>query len=129
MIYVYMDSKGCPFSDWMAMAKKKDPSAYRKMLSVLSQMEDGTLPMVRPNVKKTPSQRTGHHHLYKLRLGKYRLFFEWRDHDYYLLHLFRKSSNATPDKEFRVVKKEMEKQQYEKLNNLKEYEEWQSSLI
>lgn len=119
MIYAYVDNKGCPFLDWMETAEKKDPSAYRKMQAVLEQMEQNTLPMVRPNVKKTPPQRTGHHHLYKLRLGKYRLFFEWRDHDYYLLHLFRKSSNATPDKEFRIVKKEMEKDSYQSLNKLK----------
>ena len=112
MIYLYQDKKGCPFLLWKEQMKKKEPAVYRKIEKMLMQMQSNELPLERPNVKKTPPQRTGSHCLYKIRLGSYRLFFLWKEQDYYLLHAFRKSSNATPEKEFRIVKKELLKYQF-----------------
>lgn len=112
MIYIYKNKKGCPFIEWLNIVKEREPAVYRKVNNMLDQMKNNTLPFVRPNVKKTPPQRTGCPCLYKIRLGHYRLFFLWQNHNYYLLHAFRKSSNATPDKEFRRVKKEIAEATY-----------------
>lgn len=118
-VKVYCDARGqVPMADFLAEVEQKDPSTYRKFLSVVEQMKTDALPLVRPNVKKTPPKRTGCNHLYKLRLGKYRLFFLLEDHEYLLLHAFRKSSNATPEKEFRVAKKEIAHHEFNDIESI-----------
>lgn len=118
-VKVYVDARGnIPIDDFVAEVAQKDQSTYRKFQSIVEQMKADTLPLVRPNVKKTPPKRTGCNHLYKLRLGKYRMFFLLEDHDYLLLHAFRKSSNATPDKEFRVAKKEIAHHQFKSIESI-----------
>lgn len=117
MIYVYKDKRGkIPFCDWMTEMKKRDESVYHKITYMLEQMEAGTLPLERPNVKKMLA-RCDYRHLYKIRLGKYRLFFLAENNDYKLLHAFRKSSNATPEKEVKRVTREIEDGYYEPLEN------------
>lgn len=112
-VQCYQDARGqVPIQDWLDDIRLHDQSTYHKFGEIVQQMEEGTLPLVRPNVKRTPPKRTGCSCLYKLRLGKYRLFFLLEDHEYRLLHAFRKSSNATPDKEFRIAKKEISHHQF-----------------
>lgn len=116
-VKVYVDARGqSPMIAWLEEVSQKDSSTYRKFCDIVQQMEEDTLPLVRPNVKRTPPKRTGCNHLYKMRLGKYRLFFLLEDHQYLLLHAFRKTSNATPDKEFRIAKKEIEHHEFKELN-------------
>lgn len=108
MISVYQDKRGkIPFNDWMDDMKHRDESVYHKIEDMLSQMETGTLRLERPNVKKMLA-RCDYRNLYKIRLGKYRLFFIVENGDYKLLHTFRKSSNATPEKEVKRVSREIE---------------------
>lgn len=111
-IYVYEDKRGnSPFVTWYQKLQKKEPAIFEKMTGILQEMEEDKLELVRPRVKKMLA-RTNYRHLYKMRLGKYRLFFLCEHHDYYLLHAFRKSSQTTPEKEIRAVTKEIESQHF-----------------
>lgn len=113
MIYCYQDRKGdLPIIEWLEEVAHQEKSTYQKMLHTLSQMQEKKLPLERPLVKKTPKQRTGYNNVYKMRLGNYRLFFQVEQQDYYLLHAFYKKTQATPEKEFRQVKKEIKAQSF-----------------
>ena len=85
-IFVYEDKRAkIPFYEWRNKMNAKEPS----MLA-----------------------RLPYRDLFKIRLGKYRLFFLFKDDDYYLLHAFRKSSQRTPEKECRLVAREIEANHY-----------------
>lgn len=105
MIYCYQDKRGhCPVKEWLETLN--DESVLNKVNVMLEQMQDGSLRLEKPNVKKMLA-RCSYRHLYKIRLGKYRLFFLAEEGDYKLLHAFRKSSNATPEKEVKQVVREI----------------------
>lgn len=106
-IYVYQDNRGdIPFITWYKKIREKDPSIYRKVNSMLKQMDAQTLPLTRPTVKRM-ILRLPYRHLYKIRLGKYRLMFLAQDGDYTLMHAFRKTTQKTPDKEIHKVDREI----------------------
>lgn len=99
-IYVYQDNRGdIPFTTWYKKIREKDPSIYRKVNSMLKQMEAQTLPLTRPTVKRM-ILRLPYRHLYKIRLGKYRLMFLAQDGDYTLMHAFRKTTQKLPIRKF-----------------------------
>ncbi|MBO8441831.1 MAG: type II toxin-antitoxin system RelE/ParE family toxin [Firmicutes bacterium] len=107
-IYVYKDLKGqCPFLQWLDQIKVSDKTVFNKINYYLDLMSTNQLPLVKPNVKKTPTRRTNCSCLYKLRIGKYRLFFLFKNNNYYLFHCFRKTTQKTPNKEFTKVKREI----------------------
>lgn len=112
MLYTYINRKGDSlFEVWFEKVKHQDPSIYQKTSDVLYHMVQDDLPMNPPNVRHM-TKRTGNHSLYKIRLGKYRLFFLAKDNNYYLLHVFRKSSQTTPEKEIKQVLREVKEANY-----------------
>ena len=64
------------------------------------------LPLIKPNVKSM-NARCNYKNLYKLRLGKFRLFFIKNKENYILLHAFRKKTQTTPQKEINQAIKEL----------------------
>lgn len=120
MIYAYINKREeIPFLIWLEKIKKKDQSIYNKSIKMLEMMNDDTLPLVRPNVKKTPIHRTGFNNLYKIRLGKYRLLFLVDNHNYYLLHTLRKKTNQTPQKDFDQAVRELNSKSFKRIDNMK----------
>lgn len=109
MIYCYQNKKGVvPILTWLNEIAHQDKSSFHKMQATLEKMAQHDLLLERPLIKKTPKARTGFANLYKMRLGKYRLFFQVSGENYYLLHAFYKKTQATPEREFKQVKKEMQ---------------------
>lgn len=113
MLYTYIDHKGeSLFEKWFHSIEYKEPSVFHKTCSILQQMNDNTLPLEPPNVRRM-KKRTGNNHLYKIRIGKYRLFFLLQDDHYYLLHTFRKSTQKTPEAEIKQVMKEVKNSNFQ----------------
>ncbi|MGX5378130.1 type II toxin-antitoxin system RelE/ParE family toxin [Ligilactobacillus sp. LYQ135] len=111
-IYLYEDKRGkILFLDWYYKIKEKDPSIYRKVNDMLDQMRNQSLPLTRPTVKRM-ILRLPYRHLYKIRLGKYRLMFIAQDGDYFIMHAFRKTTQKTPDKEIHQVDREIKQHHY-----------------
>ena len=111
-IYLYKDKRGkVSFLEWYHKIKEKDPSIYRKINDMLSQMHAQTLPLTRPTVKRMIA-RLPYRHLYKIRLGKYRLMFIAYEGDYFIMHAFRKTTQKTPDKEIHQVDHEVQQHRY-----------------
>lgn len=107
MIYTYIDHrKKAPFLNFFKQIKETDHSMWHKTCDILKQMDNQSLSLKPPQVK-TMLARTGLRHVYKLRLGHYRLFFIVYEHDFYLLHAFKKTSQTTPEKEIKKLKKEL----------------------
>lgn len=111
-IYLYKDPRNkISFLDWYQKIKEKDPSIYRKVNDMLKQMDEQTLPLTRPTVKRM-ILRLPYRHLYKIRLGKYRLMFLASEGNYYIMHAFRKTTQKTPDKEIHKVDREIKQKSY-----------------
>lgn len=111
-IYIYEDKRGeHPFLSWYHQLQRKNEAMFHKVNALLKEMDDDSLERVRPRVKKMLA-RTDYRHLYKMRLGKYRLFFLYENQHYYLLHAFRKTSQTTPEKEVKKVSKEIEEHRF-----------------
>ena len=111
-IYLYEDNRGkVLFLDWYRKIREKDQSIYRKVNDMLTQMNEQTLPLTRPTVKRM-ILRLPYRHLYKIRLGKYRLMFIAQDGDYFIMHAFRKTTQKTPDKEIHKVDREIKQHHY-----------------
>ncbi|MBU3851305.1 MAG: type II toxin-antitoxin system RelE/ParE family toxin [Candidatus Paralactobacillus gallistercoris] len=111
-IFVYEDKRAkIPFYEWRNKMNAKEPSIAHKIDDMIAMMQNKTLPLERPRVKRMLA-RLPYRDLFKIRLGKYRLFFLFKDDDYYLLHAFRKSSQRTPEKECRLVAREIEANHY-----------------
>ena len=52
-IYLYEDNRGkVLFLDWYRKIREKDQSIYRKVNDMLTQMNEQTLPLTRPTVKR-----------------------------------------------------------------------------
>ena len=116
MLYTYINRKGdSPFAQWLVEIEHKEPSVYHKVCSILQHMENHDLPLEPPNVRRM-IKRTGNHSLYKIRVGKFRLFFVMKNNNYYLLHTFRKSSQKTPEKEIKQVVREVNEDNYQPAN-------------
>lgn len=119
-IFVYEDKRGkVPFYEWRNKMNAKEPSIAHKIDDMIAMMTSQSLPLERPRVKRMLA-RLPYRDLFKIRLGKYRLFFLFKDDNYYLLHAFRKSSQRTPEKECRLVAREIEEEHYADYQNQKE---------
>lgn len=116
MLYTYVNHKNeSLFEQWLITMERKEPSVYHKALDILNKMENGILHLDPPNVRRM-KKRTGENSLYKIRVGKYRLFFVMQQNNYYLLHTFRKSSQKTPESEIKQVMKEVKEACYRPLS-------------
>ena len=112
MIYVYIDHRAkSPFLSFLEDIKQTDRAMYHKTLELLEEMKNDSLRLERPRVK-TMLARTKLRQVYKIRLGQYRLFFLVKNHHYYLLHAFKKTSQTTPEKEIKQLKKEVKQQTF-----------------
>ena len=107
MLYTHINRKGKSlFEEWLEQIEHREPSIYHKIYDILQHMENNDLPMDPPNVRRM-AKRTGNRSLFKIRVGKYRLFFLVKNDEHYLLHVFRKSSQTTPEKEIKQVLREV----------------------
>ncbi|CAM3956962.1 type II toxin-antitoxin system RelE/ParE family toxin [Catellicoccus marimammalium] len=119
-VYIFQSpTNKIPIQTWLDHVQTKNTSVYHKALVTIQQMEKGELSMKPPQVKKMLA-RTKHRNLFKMRLGEYRLFFLYQNHNYYLLHAFPKHSQTTPEKEVKQVNKEIKQDSYILWDEIKE---------
>lgn len=115
-IYFFQNNKKqSPFLEWINNIKKNNPSIYKKTIYNINLMFKDELPLIKPNVKSM-NARCNYKNLYKLRLGKFRLFFIKNKENYILLHAFRKKTQTTPQKEINQAIKELRSNNFILLN-------------
>ncbi|MBO8441446.1 MAG: type II toxin-antitoxin system RelE/ParE family toxin [Firmicutes bacterium] len=115
-IYFFQNNKEqSPFLEWINNIKKNNPSIYKKTIYNINLMFKDELPLIKPNVKSM-NARCNYKNLYKLRLGKFRLFFIKNKENYILLHAFRKKTQTTPQKEINQAIKELRSNDFILLN-------------
>lgn len=115
-IYFFKNNKKqSPFFEWINNIKKNNPSIYKKTIYNINLMFNDELPLIKPNVKSM-NARCNYKNLYKLRLGKFRLFFIKNKENYILLHAFRKKTQTTPQKEINKAIKELRSNDFILLN-------------
>lgn len=106
-INFYVDSKGNrPINDYInSLKKKKDKNSrinYEKIKMVVSLLQNYGLDLGMPYIKKIDKD------IWELRPIRNRiLFFEYRNNEFVLLHMFLKKTNKTPKKEIEIARKRM----------------------
>lgn len=122
-IFIYQNKRGIvPFIQWKKEVCLKDPSMNKKINNILTMMEKNTLLLKAPNVKRMISRLPKHRHLFKIRIGKYRMFFIFKNNNYYILHAFQKNTQTTPKKECVLVDHEINEKHYILFNEIKRKE-------